>query len=378
VDLSGKHRAACRRLPVRTAAAGMGQLLAADRGARPLLAAPGPPAGGELWPHDVFDPETGRRLLAIPDRPRGGYSWRDGTAVVLSADARDSSPALFWIAEDGPGEPLRVPSPSGATQMLAGPQLCFDELVWAAAPEQGAPQLFTLRLDPQQTELGAPLRVGPTGPLGADLALEACRTESMLAVLARGRAEGYSTRVALAFRDERGWSEPEQATVPSDWFGLTCHARTASLSWIDAQHEQRLDPGTRPGSPVRGTYRVHRIRCHAGGCRHQHAELELTRHSRASRYVVGDLGEAVMVLWRSPLGDVRARVAPLDRLAEAPDAALFDDEQHGGFAWELGRGAVFARQRSAVVVLKAPRGDGFALFGLRIDHDGSAEPVEVE
>ena len=86
----------------------------------------------------------------------------------------------------------------------------------------------------------------------------------------------------------------------------------------------------------------------------------------------------MFLLWRSPLGDVRMRVAALDELSSAEDLPLFDDERNGGFSWELGRGAVFARARAAVIVLKAPTDAGFTLYGLRIDGRGNVRRVDVE
>jgi hypothetical protein len=45
---------------------------------------------------------------------------------------------------------------------------------------------------------------------------------------------------------------------------------------------------------------------------------------------VAPLGEKMMVLWRSGLGETRLRVAPLAELASAKDTILFDSPDFGG------------------------------------------------
>jgi hypothetical protein len=71
------------------------------------------------------------------------------------------------------------------------------------------------------------------------------------------------------------------------------------------------------------------------------------------------------------------RVAPLGQLATAPERSLFDDTEHGGFAWELGRGAIFARAGTAMLLAKTSTDEGLATYGFRIDAKGNVSPVTV-
>ena len=132
--------------------------------------------------------------------------------------------------------------------------------------------------------------------------------------------------------------------------------------------------------PVGGRYSVHRLRCGGGDCKHDHAEIPLRRFSRTSRYVAGDAGDAMMVIWRSSLGDVRMKVAPLFELAEAPARSVFDDVEHEGFGWDLERDPIIGRAGNVLVLLSRQIGTSAdsATYGFLVRDDGELAPIEVE
>lgn len=147
------------------------------------------------------------------------------------------------------------------------------------------------------------------------LALEACRGDDtvVLAVVDDGAS---AVRAAVAFPGE-GLAHAIRPGVR--WFGFTCAGDAASVTWIEEIGSELA------GGRLRGEYGIHRIVCRRHGCGREHATIPLERHHRGSRYLVAAVGDDVVIVWRSGAGDVRYRRAPLDRLATAPQHALFDD-----------------------------------------------------
>jgi len=171
----------------------------------------------------------------------------------------------------------------------------------------------------------APRRIGD---VGSDFDVQSCAT-----MLLFSAPRGNETPIVLAFE-----SQLVRATVPSRWFGFTCHRDHGDLTWIDAEGEERTPRGS-----VRGNYRVTRMRCRRSGCKLERAVVALERHRRASRYFAASLGDALAVLWRSPLGDIRLRIAEPKALATAKEVSLFDDAEHGGFDFDDGNTELFVR-----------------------------------
>jgi hypothetical protein len=168
-------------------------------------------------------------------------------------------------------------------------------------------------------------------------------------------------------------------------FGFTCRGDTATLSWIVGVEEVPDltfigEVESEANLPVGGVYSVHRLRCAAGDCRHEHAEVPLERFSRTSRYVAGDAGDAMVLLWRSVLGDVRLKFGPLAELEEAPARSVFDDVEHDGFDWDLERDPIIGRSGAVLVLLSRQIGTTVesATYGFVVDEQGDVTPVDVE
>jgi hypothetical protein len=372
LSLITSREASCIALPAELARGAAGELLGAEPDAPARLLLPAAIVNGGAESHELVAVATGSRLGVILGRAAGGYAWRDGTAVVLTLGAARDAAELHRFGPRGAAPLVRVPL---AAELSAGPVLLFDELVWIERAPDGGQVLRARRLQAEGELLGPSQEVGRLGPVSPQPSFEGCRTAEALVVLVRGEPTGYHTDAAVALRTAEGWHPPMAVGVESDSLGLTCYGRTASLSFVDALSEQPLAAPAGDGAPVEGVYALDRTQCTIDGCTHQRSEIALERLSRSSRYVLADLGGSVAVLWRSPLGDVRLRLGPLETIDQQADQPLFDDEPHGGFAWELGRGAVFAREGHALLLARTTPEQGDFSYALTLDATGALLPV---
>lgn len=108
--------------------------------------------------------------------------------------------------------------------------------------------------------------------------------------------------------------------------------------------------------------RITQMRCTPGGCTRKEARLRDVPVK--SMWMVSSLGEAVLMLWRAPSGALRARVAPIERLAETQDVIVFDAPDYGGP--KTGSRQFFTDGKTAVVFFTDE-----GLHGLWIAADGS-------
>jgi hypothetical protein len=124
------------------------------------------------------------------------------------------------------------------------------------------------------------------------------------------------TQVAVALYADGTWSKALEATLPFERAydsDLVCTPNGASFGWA-----QNVDGGVQIG----------RIDCTSEGCKT--ADVKLPGVESKWWWSVAPLGEKMMVLWRSGLGETRLRVAPLVELASAKDTILFDSPDFGG------------------------------------------------
>ncbi len=377
--------ARCRNLSEAIPVGLAGELLAGEPGAPARIYAQG--FEGNQWTHALFDVQSGRRVATVRDRPAGGFVWRDGTLARVGFEPSLSTLALIrQRGESGEGEAVPV-EPGGEPSF--GPRLVWDELVWALPADAGRHRLFARRAQSGGEPLGPLHELGETLPVGRAPEFDVCRSDRALTLMF-GHRERDSALVTLFVRGDRGWHEPIHVKVGAGIFGLTCRGEGATLSWVRAIHEEPAPDDWSPSlpeaattrsdgdrAPVRGRYAVHRMRCNADGCQHARSVVSLHRYALNSRYVAGDLGDATVVLWRSALGDIRMRLAPLQALPEAPEVTLFDDVEHDGFGWDLERDPIIGRGDAVLLLLSQQVGtsDASATYGLRIRADGTVTPV---
>ncbi|MBW2456671.1 MAG: hypothetical protein JRI68_19300 [Deltaproteobacteria bacterium] len=391
--LVGDDHASCWALADSIPVGQAGMLLAAEPGAPVRLYAQGPSSRG--WQQGLFDARSGQRLVALSDRPAGGFVWRDGSFARLGREAPGEGLSLYRLRV---GE-IEAAVPIEVTGASMAPRLAHDEIIWAEPLEGHRHRVYARRVFRHGAPLGPSIRVGDTPPMVGTPNMNTCRTERGLVLLVGGLPRGASrarqpawarlkdldpgAAATLMFRTEAGWDKPVPVRM-GPRAGLTCQGETATLSWVGAL-EEKPDPtlaarqlSEHEPPPVRGRYEVRRLRCGPGSCERERAVVMLERYSEHSRYLAGDVGDAAVVFWRSPLGDIRMRVATLDALPTAPSRALFDDLEHDGFGWDLERATFFGRGGTVLVLVSAPLGDeGSATYGFRVSAAGSITPVRV-
>ncbi|MBW2455423.1 MAG: hypothetical protein JRI68_12965, partial [Deltaproteobacteria bacterium] len=371
--------ATARCAPAAPAVPVAGQLRLPDQapGTPVLLFAETTDPGGARPAGALYRPSDGSRLFDLPSGSLGSYVWHDGAVTTLVRNARTADAFLIRQAQGKPPEHTEVELPD---PLSGGPLLAGDTMLWLTPEHPNEHRLHARRLHALGPLASDARDLGTTGPLPGPLEVETCRLGSTLAVLLRAKPKGYNTAVALALRSEAGWSPVIRAQVPSPWFGFTCHADTASLTWIEARAEENETSGApRAGArPIRGDYVAARMLCTKSGCRKEEATVPFSRWSRASRYVIASLGPAAVVLWRSPLGDTRRRVASFSGLPKAPSRALFDDGEHGGFAWEQAGTTLLVQGTTAVLLVEAETVAGEPdTYAFVLAQDGAARPVTV-
>ncbi|MBW2528016.1 MAG: hypothetical protein JRI23_27795 [Deltaproteobacteria bacterium] len=382
VDLRADAPARCRLLPGGIPVELAGELLAAEPAAPLVLYAQG--FVGDRWTEGLYDAETGAELERVPTRPAGGMVWRDGTITRLDRHSTGDRVELVRRLPDGAVESVVAPV---AAEVSAGPRLVWHHVVWTVDAGEGRHRLFAQPVLRAGALHGPIHELGTTEPLAGKPEFDMCRTADALVLLVTGTREDRALRGSLVFRTSDRWQPPVGLRIGSGRYGFTCQDSRATLSWITGVDEQYAGEHADPRRlaeapetlPVRGRYQVSRLRCTAERCERHRAAIELERHSRDSRYVAGDLGDSMVVLWRSKLGDVRMRLAPLEELPSAPDVPLFDDLEHGGFGWDLERDPIFGRSGAVLVLVSAQVAEleESWTFGIRLDAAGQATAVEV-
>ncbi len=381
--LLGDDHASCRELAASIPVGQAGMLLAAEAGAPAKIYAQGPTSRG--WEQGLFDARSGQRLVKVADRPAGGFVWRDGSFARLGRLSPGGEMALFRVRA-GLAEPA---VPLGVEGTSLAPRLAHDEVVWAKPRPNHRHRIYARQVLGDERPLGPLVELGDTPPMVGSPGMNTCRTERALVLLVGGLPRGASLDrdpgavATLMFRTAEGWQQPVSVRI-GPRVGLTCQGETATLSWVGTI-EERAEPSLavreltdQESPPVRGRYEIHRLRCAAGHCEHQRAVVMLERHAQSSRFLAGDVGDAAVVFWRSPLGDVRMRIATLDALPSAPSRSLFDDLEHDGFGWDLERATLFGRGGTVLMLVSAPLGDeGSATYGFRVTAAGRVTPVRV-
>jgi len=137
-------------------------------------------------------------------------------------------------------------------------------------------------------------------------------------VASKAKAAEATGKSTLAITQLRGgnWSKPVEFTLPADRAAeseLHCTKGGASVAWAS-----RVDNG----------FEITRLDCTPDACKTSTAKLP----GIESRWwwLLSPLGENILMVWRSSLGDTRMRLAPLASLASTPDKIMFDTSDYGG------------------------------------------------
>lgn len=238
---------------------------------------------------------------------------RDGLAVERGD--KDEGYQVTLLAAGKAGKATKLPN---ATP-LGDPLSLGNQVVYLQQSEGGsalvAKSLVGGRLKDADVETGA-----------FSGALHGCRKDGTLAVAAFGPRAGLhnakatagdgKTQLTVTLFQGETWSKPSSVTLPfargidSD---LVCTKTGASVAYAQSVPDGAL---------------VGRIDCDAKGC---HAnEVKLPEIESKWWWAVGPLGDKLLVMWRSSLGETRLRLAPLAALPTTKDIIVFDAPDFGG------------------------------------------------
>jgi len=276
---------------------------------------------------------------------------RDGLAVERGE--KDEGYQITALSGGRAGKANKLPNAT-----LQGEPLSLgDQIVYLQQTESGselvAKSLVSGKLKDVKVE---------TGPFSGTL--HGCRKGAVAAVAAYGARAGQhnakataddgKTQVTVTLLRDGAWSKPSSTTIPfargleSD---LICSNNGASLGYAQTVPEGVL---------------VGRVDCTINGC--QSNEVKLADVESKWWWAVGPLGDKLLLMWRSGLGETRLRLAPLASLPTTKDVIVFDAPDFGGpNAGELS--ALYA-DNDALLIFR-----GEKPVALHVSGDGSVRVV---
>jgi hypothetical protein len=195
-----------------------------------------------------------------------------------------------------------------------------NQVVYLEDAEGGA-QFVAKSLAGKQLKVVSAEKGGFTG------ALHGCRRNSALAVAAfasragqhnaKPTVGGDKTQVTVTLSPTgTAWTKPSSVAIPFERgieSDLVCTKSGASLGYA-----QSVDGGVLVG----------RVDCDVAGCKLSEAKLPGVESKWW--WAVGPLGDKMLLMWRSALGETRLRIAPLAALATTKDIIAFDAPDFGG------------------------------------------------
>lgn len=236
----------------------------------------------------------------------------DGLAVEHGD--KDQGFQLVTIANGKAGKPVALKiTPQGDPMGLGGQVLYLQQA-------EGGGEFFAKTLASGKVKDLADQKGSFSGPI------HGCQRNSDLAFAAFGPRAGQhgakptagegKTQVTVTLFQGGAWSKPGDATIPFERgmeSDLVCTKAGASLAYA-----QTVDGGVQIG----------RVDCTSAGCKA--SDVKLPGVESKWWWAVGPLGDKTLVMWRSSLGETRARIAPLASLPSAKDLIVFDAPDFGG------------------------------------------------
>ncbi len=259
----------------------------------------------------AYDFETGTKSVV-----RGtGTMVQDGVAV--EGGTGDNASAFLAVAiKDGkPGKDLKLPVKVPRNK----PVVVGDQIVWLEQADAGNDLVA-------DTVAGAALKPAVTIKGAFNGPFHTCQANGHLAVAtwersasqpgAKATVGADKTQFAVSDYKDGTWSKVGEATLPFERLAeseLACTKSGTSMTWAT-----RVD----------GNITISRLDCAAGSCKVDSAKL--TGFDSKWFWAVAPMGDKVLLMWRSSLGDTRLRVAPLAALDKTKDTLLFDTQDFGG------------------------------------------------
>jgi len=277
----------------------------------------------------AFDIKTGDRVTA---KGMANNLLRDGVAVERGE--ADQGYVAIPLVQGKAYKPIELKSKLGLEQ----PQSLGQQLVWL---EPGEPNRLVVKAKKGQKLVDEATLEGKF--LGT---LHSCKSGTTTALFAYGEPSGQrgakptagsdKTQLTATFRTGGKWSKPTESELPFRRViesGLVCQNDSASLTWAETREREVV---------------IGQVVCTAEGCKL--ASATLSGIDSRWWWSVGPVGDKVLVMWRSGLGEARMRLGTLAELPTTPDVVLFDDEAHGGP--KVGEAAVAFMPEAALLFFK--------------------------
>jgi hypothetical protein len=309
----------------------------------------------------VFRGDTGEEVGAHRDF-FGGLAKKDGFVAMLGWNRGEESFELARILTSGRRSAMYYPLRIIYDSQIA---LLADEMVWLDASEVHARRVLDDDVPAtEERSLGTVRDASVRGEV-----MHACMGgEGALHLLVR--ADG-GDRIATSLNG--AWSDLR--TLHASGGTLSCAGATAYLAraTLDADDERG----------VTGAFALET--CGADGCALESADAEslfrrdapAARPARPSDVAIAELGGKLLVVWRSPEGAMRMRLAPVRGLATANDQVVFDDRIRDGRVERestLVGMRLFSRPGFAIALIATTNG----VHALRIDATGAVSRVAIE
>ena len=239
---------------------------------------------------------------------------RDGLAVERGD--KDQGFQVTLLSNGKAGKSVKLP----ITTPVGDPLALGNQVVYMEDAEGGA-QFVAKSL------AGSKLSTVATEKGSFSGALHACRRNSALGVAAfAARAgqhnakptagDGKTQLTVTVSPTGTAWSKPSSVAIPFERgieSDLVCTKTGASLGYA-----QSLADGVLVG----------RVDCDEAGCKVN--EVKLAGVESKWWWAAGPLGDKMLVMWRSALGETRLRIAPLAALPTTKDVIVFDAPDFGG------------------------------------------------
>jgi hypothetical protein len=258
----------------------------------------------------AYDLKTGKSLGV-----RGGTSGLAVDGLALEGEGGEGGFVAVRLKQGKPGKDQKL----GAESPLTKPAQLAGHAYWVEGGD-GGNRLVIKGLAGDRLHDEAAFPGSFKGPL------HTCSAEGVIGIAAWDKRSGQPSAKATAGSDKtqltvtqfdgKAWSKPAEATIPFERVvesELVCTKSGVSMTYAT-------------GAP--GALEIGRVDCTPEGCKT--AAVKLPGVESRWWWLLSPVGDNVVMLWRSTLGETRLRSAPLAGLATAPDKVVFDSSEFGG------------------------------------------------
>jgi hypothetical protein len=309
----------------------------------------------------VFRGDTGEEVGAHRDF-FGAFAKRDGFVATLGWNRGEESFELARLLTSGRRSAMYYPLRIIYDSQIA---LLADEMVWLDAGELHARRVLDDDVPAtEERSLGVVRDASARGE-----AMRACiGGEGTLHLLVRA-----NNNDRIAMNVDGKWSDLR--TLHASGGALSCAGKVAYVAraTLDADDERG----------VTGSFALEACSDESCAVESIDAESVFRRDAPAARpaapsdVAIAELGGKLLVVWRSPEGGVRMRLAPVRALASENDRVVFDDRVRDGRVERdssLVGVRLFARPGFAIAILATSDG----AHALRIDAAAGVSRVAIE